>query len=226
MTNVHISWEDTVDPQACRTNPDIYESVSRDPGRTPFQWDGTKNAGFSTADKTWLPMALNYTDCNVELETSQERSHLKVFRSLVALRRTETFKYGGLQVEAFDDDILAYKREIEDQSDSGIFIVVLNFGESTKNIDLTSRFDGLSDRMLVVISSVHSDLSEGYVCNLIRFFIMIRKKTLNEICFIIIIFSVFAVIRLTRTTLKLHQMSVLCFTGVNNKRIDQSYDII
>lgn len=31
MTDVWISWEDTVDPQACRTNPNIYESFSRDP---------------------------------------------------------------------------------------------------------------------------------------------------------------------------------------------------
>ena len=31
MTDVWISWEDTQDPQACRTNPNIYESFSRDP---------------------------------------------------------------------------------------------------------------------------------------------------------------------------------------------------
>lgn len=37
MTDVWISWEDTQDPQACRTNPDIYEPYSRDPARTPFQ---------------------------------------------------------------------------------------------------------------------------------------------------------------------------------------------
>lgn len=45
MTNVHLSWNDTVDPQACNTNPKDYEIFSRDVARTPMQWDDTKNAG-------------------------------------------------------------------------------------------------------------------------------------------------------------------------------------
>lgn len=34
MTNVHLTWEETVDPQACNTNPEVYEQNSRDPCRT------------------------------------------------------------------------------------------------------------------------------------------------------------------------------------------------
>lgn len=33
MTDVYISWENTVDPQACRTNPDVFHQYSRDPGK-------------------------------------------------------------------------------------------------------------------------------------------------------------------------------------------------
>lgn len=40
-----MSWEDTVDPQACNTNPQVYQSKTRDPERTPFQWNDEKNAG-------------------------------------------------------------------------------------------------------------------------------------------------------------------------------------
>lgn len=40
-----ISWEGTKDPQACNAGKATYANVSRDPERTPFQWDATKNAG-------------------------------------------------------------------------------------------------------------------------------------------------------------------------------------
>lgn len=40
-----ISWEDTQDPQACNAGKEKYQSRSRDPVRTPFQWDASNNAG-------------------------------------------------------------------------------------------------------------------------------------------------------------------------------------
>lgn len=33
MTDVVISWEDSVDPQACNTNESTYHAASRDPAR-------------------------------------------------------------------------------------------------------------------------------------------------------------------------------------------------
>lgn len=156
MTDVHISWEDTVDPQACRTNPDVYHSVSRDPARTPVQWNGGKNAGFSTGEKTWLPVANNYTDCNIELEESQETSHLKTFRQLIALRQTPTLKYGDVQLNTVDDDVLVYKREIEGQPGADIYAVVLNLGSKNKVIDLSASLSGLPQLMKVAVTSLHS----------------------------------------------------------------------
>lgn len=98
MTDVHISWSDTQDPQACNTNSTVYETVSRDPARTPFQWDSGLNAGFSTAAKTWLPVAQNYTINNVQLQTQQLHSHLKVFKSLLRLRQHPTMQYGQISM--------------------------------------------------------------------------------------------------------------------------------
>lgn len=161
MTNVWISWEDTVDPQACRTNPDIYEQNSRDPERTPFQWDSSENSGFSTANKTWLPLATNYTDCNVELETSQERSFLKNFRDLIALRENPTMKHGGLQIVPIDTEVMAYKRAIENYPQADIVAVVLNLEGNTKTINLNAYLSNLPTKMTVVVSSIHSALVKG-----------------------------------------------------------------
>lgn len=161
MTDVLISWKDTVDPQACRTNPDVYDNFSRDPGRTPLQWDDSKNAGFSTADKTWLPMAKNYTDNNIALQESEENSHLKVFRQLTSLRENPTMKYGSLQINAVDDDLLVYKRQIADQADADVIAVLLNLGETRETVDLTAHLDGLPSKMKVVVRSVHSHYDIG-----------------------------------------------------------------
>lgn len=48
MEDTWISWEDTKDPQGCNAGKDHYETASRDPERTPFQWDDTTSAGRST----------------------------------------------------------------------------------------------------------------------------------------------------------------------------------
>jgi len=45
MEDTWISWEDTKDPQGCNAGRDGFEKASRDPARTPFQWDNTTSAG-------------------------------------------------------------------------------------------------------------------------------------------------------------------------------------
>lgn len=46
LVDGYVSWEDTVDPSGCNTNDPInYAASSRDPERTPFQWNAEKNAG-------------------------------------------------------------------------------------------------------------------------------------------------------------------------------------
>lgn len=47
MSDQWISWEDTIDPQACNQNKDNYDTLSRDPARTPFQASRFKGRGFA-----------------------------------------------------------------------------------------------------------------------------------------------------------------------------------
>lgn len=139
------------------TNVPTPSGDGREPSRTPMQWDSTKNAGFSSAETTWLPLAENYTNNNVELQKSLKRSYLKNFRLLSTLRQNPTFKYGTLQLVAVDNDVLAYKREISDRPDADIIVVVLNLEGWEKTIDLNHHFENLPKTMKAAIVSIHSE---------------------------------------------------------------------
>lgn len=134
----------------------------RIPSRSPFQWDNTTNAGFSTNPKTWLRIADNYPIVNVKVQQSQDVSHLKVFQKLVSLRQNPTLKYGTLTVKsAKDGDLLVYKREMENDPNADIIVVALNLsnGKDMANVDLEMLIGNLPAEMNIIISSVHSNRS-------------------------------------------------------------------
>lgn len=88
---------------------------SRDNARTPMQWTGEENAGF-TAGTPWLRVNSNYTAINVEKETIDSNSVLNFYKKLIALRKDpeykETVVYGAL--EPFMEDrhnLMAYYRK-------------------------------------------------------------------------------------------------------------------
>lgn len=105
-----MSWEESVDPQACNADPSTYLKYSRDPERTPFLWDNTKNAGFSTADRTWLPVGQSYETNNIEAQYAADNSHLKIFKTLTKLRKSEPAFTDGDYKSAVGDGWLAYAR--------------------------------------------------------------------------------------------------------------------
>lgn len=110
MTDVWISWDETVDPQACNGPEDGYEWRSRDPVRTPFQWSDEPNAGFTSGSKTWLPVASNYKDVNVKRQRVPQLSHLNIFKQLQKLRSEPTFQNGDGLVKPINKNVLGIKR--------------------------------------------------------------------------------------------------------------------
>lgn len=117
--------------------------------------------GFSSGSKTWLPVANDYAENNVRLQESQRFSHLNVYKQLLRLRRLPALRDGDYTSFTLDNDILVYKREIITDPRAGIVVVALNFGQTSKTIDLTAVFRDLPKRLAVGAASIHSQLIDG-----------------------------------------------------------------
>lgn len=64
MEDGFVSWEQTEDPNACNAGEEDYQKYSRDPARTPFQWDDSTNAGFNEGKTPWSAISIRKLTLN------------------------------------------------------------------------------------------------------------------------------------------------------------------
>jgi len=153
MKNGNISWEDTQDPVGCSAGQAHFKEYSRDPERTPMQWDDSENAGFTKDNHTWLPVNSDYSTLNVKKQNDQNESHLKVYKSLVTLRKDDLFRKGSLAFPVITQDIFSFMRYSEEAQ----MMVLVNTGTETVEVNLhdhTNIF--LPDEASIVIKSTNS----------------------------------------------------------------------
>ena len=119
MHDVPIPAEEVQDPQGLNM-PEL--NMSRDPARTPMQWDDSPQAGFTTG-KPWLRLAADYQRVNVGLQETKPLSMLALYKKVIALRQKEAaLKVGSYQDIHYDSQLLAYLR----QEAGSRFLIVLN----------------------------------------------------------------------------------------------------
>ena len=99
---------------------------SRDHGRTPMQWDDSKNAGFTTGTP-WLPVNPNYTTVNVKVEEENSQSVLNHFKEMTALRAgNPVLVYGEYElIQKEHKQVYAYTRSLDNQN----LMIILNFSD-------------------------------------------------------------------------------------------------
>ncbi|XP_063700850.1 maltase 2-like isoform X2 [Culicoides brevitarsis] len=156
-----ISWEDTKDPAALNTNPEVYKEYSRDFVRTPFQWDSSRYSGFTDGNTTWLPVNPNYRALNLKSQQEADKSHWKLYQQLTQLRNHATFLHGTFRPMTFGTSVIAYTRE---HPNSETFVVVLNLGKLREIVDL-SVFLTLPDELVVEATGIRSTYAIGSKIN-------------------------------------------------------------
>ena len=134
------------------------KQTARENGRTPFQWDKSKNADF-TSGKPWLKVNQNYETVNVEAQEKDPNSTLNYFRKLVKLRKANPILIHGVFeiVDELNPSVFAYKRELDGKK----WLVALNF--TSNDVTFNSGFSLAESN---IISSNYADVKELNVSSL------------------------------------------------------------
>ena len=106
---------------------------SRDNARTPYQWDSTANAGFSTG-KPWIKVNPKYTKINLEADLADENSIFAFYKELTKMRREDPAIIDGDLKFLLEDDenMIVYLRKCARQS----LLVVANYSPNTVSWDI------------------------------------------------------------------------------------------
>ncbi len=119
------------------------KNKGRDGERTPMQWDSGKDAGFSTAAKTWLPIPPSYKTVNVQVESGQTDSLLHWYNQLIQMRKNDPALHDGqnIMVNASDPNVLSYLRKNPGQGPS--VLVAMNFTDKPRTVSYALQAQGI-----------------------------------------------------------------------------------
>lgn len=135
-----------------------------------MQWDGSRNAGFTSGENTWLPINAGYQTVNVEKGQETENSLLNTLRELLKIRKQYSALHGGsLELVSRSEvpgPILMYNRK----SDNEEVAVVLNFSNNEFQIDFNQ------DNWNIVFSLNPNDRLSGGMIKLAGFGGMILDR--------------------------------------------------
>ena len=150
MTNIRLPLEEYVDVEIHNLYRDrraegyshdaIMESIwkrGRDNARTPMQWTGGKNAGFTTG-KPWLAVNPNYTEINAEAALADPDSVFHYYKKLIQIRKNhDVIRSGGFTLLCPEDEkVFAYTRDTENAH----LLVVCNFSGVEQGFQVPERF--------------------------------------------------------------------------------------
>ena len=122
----------------------VEPAQSRDPERTPMEWDGSANAGFCPPGvEPWLPLAPRWQERNVATQQADPGSLLNLTRRLLTLRRQHpALAFGSyIPIDSTPRDVFAFQRQADGAAD---LLVALNLGAAREMVSA-----GRSVRVLV-----------------------------------------------------------------------------
>lgn len=123
--------------------------AGRDNARTPVQWSGEVNAGFTTGTP-WMKVNDNYHEINVESQLHDPESLLSFWKRIVKLRQShaEVLVHGSFEIHDFENEnIFTYTKKGRDGKEN--VVVLLNFTDKDQPYTLPAGADKSSLELLV-----------------------------------------------------------------------------
>jgi glycosidase len=88
---------------------------------------------------------------------SAEKSHYKLFKELLALRKNATFINGNFQSDVLGSNVFGYSRTYAGIS----FIVAINFGDGHEEVDVSGFNVNFNEQSKIHLTSSNSELKVG-----------------------------------------------------------------
>ncbi|XP_010286874.1 PREDICTED: neutral and basic amino acid transport protein rBAT [Phaethon lepturus] len=143
------------------------ECINSDPVvKSPMQWDGKVNAGFTQGNSSWLPVNSDYQRVNVEIQMTWSNSTLNLYRELTFLRNNELPIHRGWMCYIWNDsNVFVYVRELDGLD--RVFMMVLNFGQES-TVDLKAIVPTLPAEATIRLSTNFSNTGKAVNTKLIK----------------------------------------------------------
>ncbi|XP_071891842.1 amino acid transporter heavy chain SLC3A1 isoform X1 [Anas platyrhynchos] len=136
------------------------------PEKSPMQWDGQVNAGFTEGTSSWLPVNPDYQSVNVEVQMTWSNSTLSLYRELTSLRNNELPIHRGWMCYVWNDsNVFVYVRELDGLD--RVFMMVLNFGQES-TIDMQAIVPSLPSVVTIRLSTNFSNTGKAVNTNTIK----------------------------------------------------------
>ena len=117
---------------------------SRDNARTPVQWSGEENAGFTTGTP-WMQVNPNYPNINVAQQEADPDSILHFYRKAIALRKSASVvRFGDYREHfALSNKLYCYSRSMEGQK----MLVICSYSGKNVTFRAPKGFDLASGKL-------------------------------------------------------------------------------
>jgi len=155
MSDVEIPFDKVQDPAGIRQS-----GQGRDPNRTPMQWSGDHQAGFSPlgSKDPWLPLADDYKKTNIDNQQNNPDSMLSFYQKLLTIRQSHSALQSGdyISISNSPQGCYFYKRDNSKEK----ILICLNFTDRICQVDPNLVQSGK------ILFSTHANKRSGSSANL------------------------------------------------------------